>query len=431
MGDFSMEYYSEKIYNSRTKEYFKEVLRCYINGSYRSAIVMLYSITICDLVYKLEDLKDLYNDQTAEGILDDIIEDQRSHPNSPEWETNLIQYIKDRTKILEVSEYKNIISLQQHRHLCAHPIMDQNYILYSPNKETVRAHIRNILEGVLIKPPIFSAKILGTLVEDLSSKKDILTSNEDLERYLNSKYLKSINTQVELSVFKNLWKFVFRLTNEECTINRDINYRSIKVIYTRRKNEIQNLIKSNINYFSEITSGEPTKYLIKFLSDNYEIYSLLSDNAKVQIEQEARNDRKLYPIAWFISNNIEEHILDARDLYEPETWVHEFNDSFIALNEIACTLDSINVFNETLINMFGDSESFDEADSKYNTFISPYLKQFTRDNLILLLEKIQHNSQISYRREAKNSNREIKGFCDNVLGEEFDYTTYDRFIDEI
>ena len=44
---------ADDIYFSKTREYFKEVLSSYANGNYRSAIVMLYSIAICDILYKL------------------------------------------------------------------------------------------------------------------------------------------------------------------------------------------------------------------------------------------------------------------------------------------------------------------------------------------------------------------------------------------
>lgn len=53
-------YFLEKdgIYFSKMKEYFKEVVSSYINGNYRSATVMLYSVAICDILFKLQELKD-------------------------------------------------------------------------------------------------------------------------------------------------------------------------------------------------------------------------------------------------------------------------------------------------------------------------------------------------------------------------------------
>ena len=53
---------AEDIYFAKTGEYFNEVLSNYANGNYRSAVVMLYSVAICDLLFKLQELADMYND---------------------------------------------------------------------------------------------------------------------------------------------------------------------------------------------------------------------------------------------------------------------------------------------------------------------------------------------------------------------------------
>ena len=59
----------ENIYFPKTREYFKEVISSYSNGNYRSAIVMLYSVVICDMLFKLKELKDMYNDTVASSLL--------------------------------------------------------------------------------------------------------------------------------------------------------------------------------------------------------------------------------------------------------------------------------------------------------------------------------------------------------------------------
>ena len=60
----------EEIYFAKTKEYFQEVMSSYSIGNYRSATVMLYSVAICDLLFKLQELKDMYNDTVANEILE-------------------------------------------------------------------------------------------------------------------------------------------------------------------------------------------------------------------------------------------------------------------------------------------------------------------------------------------------------------------------
>lgn len=157
--DYSIENSIERIQNINTREYFKEVYQTFINGNYRSSIVMLYSVLICDLVYKLRDLRDIYKDTKAQKILTEIEVMQSNNPTSPEWESKLVELIKTRTSLLEPSDIVSIESLQKFRHLSAHPVINNADLLYSPNKDIVQALIRNILDGVLINPPFFSNKI--------------------------------------------------------------------------------------------------------------------------------------------------------------------------------------------------------------------------------------------------------------------------------
>ena len=46
---------AENIYFSQIRNYFKEIISSYDNENYRSAMVMLYSTIICDLLLKLKD----------------------------------------------------------------------------------------------------------------------------------------------------------------------------------------------------------------------------------------------------------------------------------------------------------------------------------------------------------------------------------------
>lgn len=77
MANIIIEKLSERIQNPHTAEYFAEVLSCYYSGNMRSAVVMLYSTVICDLIYKLEELCEIYGDEGAKNILDNIEKQQK------------------------------------------------------------------------------------------------------------------------------------------------------------------------------------------------------------------------------------------------------------------------------------------------------------------------------------------------------------------
>ena len=84
MENYSIESAIERIDDPRTREYFLEVYSSYSNGNYRSAIVMLWSTVICDLVYKLQNLRDIHNDATALDIIAYIEKKQKSNSKSPD-----------------------------------------------------------------------------------------------------------------------------------------------------------------------------------------------------------------------------------------------------------------------------------------------------------------------------------------------------------
>ncbi|MBO5344500.1 MAG: hypothetical protein J6A51_01210, partial [Clostridia bacterium] len=62
----------ENIYNEKTKNYFEEVLSSYNNKNYRSAVVMLYSVVIYDIIAKIKELDEIYNQEWAKKTIKEI-----------------------------------------------------------------------------------------------------------------------------------------------------------------------------------------------------------------------------------------------------------------------------------------------------------------------------------------------------------------------
>ena len=69
MDEYSIEQRATQIFDALSKEYFSEVLSCYAAGNYRSAVVMLWSVVVCDLLFELQHLVDLHRDDKAKGVL--------------------------------------------------------------------------------------------------------------------------------------------------------------------------------------------------------------------------------------------------------------------------------------------------------------------------------------------------------------------------
>ena len=123
MEELNLHDLKDRINDDTTKEYFDEVLSSYYHGNYRASIVGLYSVVICDVVYKLIYLRDMYSDVQAKTILDDIKAKQLANPTSANWETFLIDQTEKNTNVINPILKNDIEFLKKHRHLSAHPVI--------------------------------------------------------------------------------------------------------------------------------------------------------------------------------------------------------------------------------------------------------------------------------------------------------------------
>lgn len=428
----SLEYKSENIYHQKTREYFNEVMSSYNNGNYRSAVVMLYSVVICDLIYKLQELSDRYSDHTAVTILTKIKQEQEENPTNPKWEKTLIDEVSTRTNLLEPQDKLNISYLRDNRHLAAHPILDRLDILVKPNKETVRANMANMLDGLLCKSPILSNKIINTFLSDLISIEEQLVKQDDLERYLNSKYLTKINKPTEEKLFRDLWKFAFRLEDTQTNQHRMVIYKSLLILFRKELTFFVSLVQNDKSYYSQINIENPSilDLILNFWSHYPVTYIHMDETVKVIIENKVKGDFGLFARSVFLSDTLLEHFSKIRTsvitedftprLREPETELL-FNLS----EEQAVTKE----FLDLLILIFKHTSSFNDGDSNFREYIIPYGKLFTKEQLIEILRAINDNNQLHSRWESSKDNPRLKRIIDeSPFKDEIDYTQYPNFI---
>ncbi|EIK68057.1 hypothetical protein PseBG33_1698 [Pseudomonas synxantha BG33R] len=424
MDEFSLEKMSDSIHYGKTKEYFREVLSSYHNGNYRSAVVMLWSVAICDIVYKLQNLIDLYDDASAKAILEEVSKIQDTDQKSSAWELKLIDEVNDKTNLLDSSEYENLRYLQKQRHLSAHPVLNRERELHSPNHETVRALIRNTLTDVLTKPPFYTQHILQELLDDISESREILNSRSKVKKYVVNRYFDRTTKPVELNIFRSLWKIVFRLENEQCENNRLINHHVLEVLAERNKASLIATIQGDVDFFSNLASaGNPLQYFIFFLSDNPELFPLLSDAARLKIEHYIENDPIGKTTGWFVKENIFKHGDDLKEWIakdKPIFTSHQF-DYILNLSDSEEWQEKFCVIASTY---YGVSTSYDQADSRFQVAIPQYIKLFNENSIKYLAEQIENNPQCHDRGRARHDYTIIKARIDELYGDTFDYTNY-------
>ena len=428
MQKFSLEQIAEEIQYGKTKGYFEEVLSSYNNGNYRSAVVILWSVAICDIIYKLQSLIDLYDDSSAKEILNEVTDMQKHDYKSSAWEIKLLDDVHKKTFLLDSSEYEDLRYLQKQRHLSAHPVLNSERELHSPNKETVRSLLRNTLEGLLIKPPFFTQRIMNELLEDIAESADILNSRVKVKKYVESRYLTRTKPNVEISLFRSFWKFVFKLENDECKKNRTINLFVLEVLSNRNNSLIQSEIKGDCDYYSNIATSEfPLSFLIVYLSRNPDLFQLLSQDARIKIEHCIKTYRIGKMLGWFIKDDLNKHGTDLVEWIRsddcPEFKVSELD--FIL--KISDSEEWEELFCKIVTEYYTRSRSYNEADTRYQVTIQNYISLFNREALIYLAEQIDGNSQCCNRYMACEDYKIIKERIDSVFDEDFDYEKVPSF----
>ncbi|ANI61558.1 hypothetical protein [Pseudomonas sp. GR 6-02] len=424
MDEFSLEKMSDSIHYGKTKEYFKEVLSSYHNGNYRSAVVMLWSVAVCDIVYKLQSLIDLYDDASAKVILKELSTIQENDQKSAAWELKLIDDVNDKTHLLDSSEYENLRYLQKQRHLSAHPVLNRERELHSPNKETVRSLLRNTLTDVLTKPPFYTQHIFQELLDDIAESHEILNSRKKVKKYVVSRYFSRTTPPVELNIFRSLWKFVFRIENEQCEKNRLINLHVLEVVAARNKAALLATIQGDVDFFSNVASaGSALQYLIFFLSENHELFPALSDAARLKIEHYIANDPIGKTAGWFIKENIFKHGDDLQAWIKTDKPVftpYQF-DYVLQLSDSEEWQEKFCMIASTY---YGASSSYDQADSRFQVAIPQYIKLFNKEAIKYLAGQIEQNSQCHDRSRARHDYAIIKTRIDELFGDQFNYTDY-------
>ena len=422
MSDFSLEMAAKRIIDARTRRYFREVLGCYDGGFYRSAVVTLWSVVISDMLFKLDQLANAYGDSTAGKILSDIEDTRKRNPRSPEWETLLLKKVADDTHMFEEAEISHLQSLQSHRHLSAHPVLTSTDVLFTPNQETARAHIRNALECVLTRPAIATRKVFDALVEDLEANAKVLPNNRSLKAYLEAKYFPHLPSPVEDKIFRSLWRLVFRETDARCEKNRIVNFRALCVLYERRAPEIRQLIESDRLYFSDCHfDGNTAKVLAAFLRDHQEVYGLLLDSAQTLSANFAKSNFAVFATAWYLGDSIDSHVEEVlRQVREDKAQLSQ--KPFERFCEVLRREGKLQAVIDMAIELYATSTSFRVGDKRFDKMIRPLLDDFSKDDVIQFLKRSEENDQ-TYRRGTRDY-AEVQRRIEAELGKEFDLSPY-------
>ena len=417
----------EEIYFSKTREYFQEVVSSYSIGNYRSATVMLYSVAVCDILFKLQELKDMYNDTTADEILKEVEKSLNSHDNKSKskWEKEFIDNVYNKTKLLDLEAYTNLNHLYDHRNFSAHPALNENYELIAPSKETTIANIKNVLKDILVKPPIFIKNIINTLTEDLKGKNELYENEgKKLAQYLNNKYYSKMPKSMKLVTLKSFWKFCFCLPdNEDCMNNMAINRKALEILVLDFQQESRYYIKENRDMFSVANNDSCQRNLVIFLSKFPLLYDELNSDTQLQIDSIIEKDTRAKSIAWFKYKTVDSHLSYLQTISNirlEKNAIKRMVSYYSDIGELTALIDFF-------IWYYGESRSYDSADNRFELTIEPFIPKMNARQFDQIIKLTNANRQIWDRGWAYTANSKIMRCAKNVLEADYDYSKFKNF----
>ena len=414
---------ADEIYFPKTREYFKEVFSSYSNGNYRSATVMLYSVAVCDILFKLQELKEMYNDSTAIAILKKVEKEQQESSSKSSWEKTLLDEITAKTQLLDLKACSDLNHLFDDRNLSAHPAMNGNYELISPTQETTIAHIKNILNQILVKPPIFIKSVVDMLTDDLKNKKEAFEGeDEKLALFLNNKYYSKMSEAMVNKVFKVLWRFCFcRPDDEQCANNYKINRKALEVLTRNNLPLIQALIKAENQQFNVADDEICSVNLVVFLSSFPGLYKILSTETQLCIKNACKKHPLANSVCWFLKDSLLAHLKDLKHSFRLDKNGYKFMETYYANNGYGKEIIDF------YIEHFRDSYNYNCADERFSLAIEPFLPKFTKEQFISLIVAIDGNSQIYNRGASFSTNTIVYNAAKKLLPADFDYSKYPNF----
>lgn len=300
--------------------------------------------------------------------------------------------------------------MQGQRHLCAHPAINNERKLHSPNKETVRSLIINALIDLLTKPPFYSKEIFEEILSDISDNQNHFSDSSELKKYLNSKYINHLTIDVRENIFSSLWKLVFKLDNPECSKNRRINFFALQAFADSLGNDFLEIISNDITKYNDISvTDECLLFFTAFLS-KVNFYSKVKVDIKIHIEKLINKNLYTQIISWFIEgeNSLDQYLIRL------EKWMNDnkeksTNDSRVW--DYAYKRFDTQYWEQSFLSIMflylKNSPSYNHADERFNEVISPYVNNFNKEQLEELISIIDTNPQIYDRKRAKTDNSKI------------------------
>lgn len=408
---FDIEAKIEEIPEPKTRELMKEVFSSYQHENYRATIIILWSVAIADIIFKLRFLYYSYNNSKAKKILEDV-QKYKTKEEQMGQETKLIDQACKELKFISDVSKEDLLYLKKQRNASAHPLLNEDG-LFSPSRDTTRALIRTTLEGLLLKPALLHSDLVNYFVEDLAINKNRLKEYQQIKSYIQKKFLNNISEDGAKKILQALWRFVFNPLNEQEQENKTINFQALCVCFENYKKIYIEEISRDPNRY-QINPNELDSF-ISFLLRNNEVYSVTSSAIQTLVRAAIDDVGKFFPCT-FLSQNLQQHLNKVLEKLQAEKSI-SLNTQYVQklyYKAQECNLETL--FFKVCVEIYVASENFDQADKYFSTCILPYLNKFDKKLVEELIQKSNENNQTYGRNRAAIDHKKVLEYYISIEG---------------
>lgn len=158
------------VISPRSKRHMAEALACYRSGAFRACIVSAWTAAVFDIIEKLREL-DIAGDAQAHQYVQelDTIRTANDVVRSLEMERSILRRATEDFELLSHQERVDLERLQEDRHRCAHPSLDQPDEPYQPPAELARYHLHTVFSALATRPAAQGKGAFDRIVAEVTS----------------------------------------------------------------------------------------------------------------------------------------------------------------------------------------------------------------------------------------------------------------------
>ncbi|MNC28851.1 hypothetical protein D3C75_770760 [compost metagenome] len=250
-----------------------------------------------------------------------------------------------------------------------------------------------------------------------------VSDNSEYERLFIKRYLNSLNDKAVMSLLKKLWKFTFRLNDQDCQANREVNGLTIRILIRRFPEQIIKLVSEDQAYYSQVSFEKAhLDEMIELFNQAPRVFSFLDEDIQRQISDKIKSLPSRYVRSWFLSLTPEDHCLNTAQFLRGMNFSSTVLWEFRLLAEEANKMDE---YRKMTTYYLSQSSSYLDTYDRFRK-IRQELKDYNKEQFQELLKIMNSNKQIYNAQNCSQLVDELQEVAEENLGFKLDLAPFEK-----